>query len=83
MGYGYMDGAGFMGGWGMVFGGFMMLFWIAAFVALVVFLVRWISGEPKKGSAANAKAILEQRYARGELDTPEYQERLKALHSAT
>jgi putative membrane protein len=83
MGYGYMDGAGFMGGWGMAFGGFMMLFWIAAFVALVVFLVRWVGGEPKAAGKADAESILEQRYARGELDTPEYQERLKTLHNAT
>jgi putative membrane protein len=83
MGYGYMDGAGYMGGWGMAFGGFMMLFWIAAFIALVVFLVRWIGGETKKDVGVNAEAILEQRYAKGELDTPEYQERLKTLHSTT
>jgi len=42
MGYGMMENSGYMGWGGMFFGGFMMLFWIAVIVALIVLLIKWI-----------------------------------------
>ena len=82
MGYGMMNNFGIWGGWGMAFGGVMMIFWIVALVALVVFLVRWIGGTPNGASNRDAAQILKQRYARGEIDTAEYEERLQFLREA-
>jgi len=82
MGYTMTDGFGAWGGWGMAFGGFMMIFWLAVLVALIMFIVRWAGGTPKETSRKDAKQILKQRYARGEIDTSEYEERLQFL-SAT
>jgi len=42
VGYGLMDGSGYMGWDGMFLGGFMMLFWTALIVGLIVFLVKWL-----------------------------------------
>ncbi len=79
MGYEMIGDFGYMGGWGMAFGGLMMVFWIGALIALVVFLVKWAGGTPKDGSPRDAAAILKQRYANGEIDTSEYKERLQGL----
>jgi len=82
MGYGMMDGAGHMAGWGwggMAFGGLMMVLWIALIIALIVFLVRWISGSSQKNTAQSSLEILQQRYARGEIDSAELQERSNQL----
>ena len=83
MGYEMTSEFGYMGGWGMIFAGLMMVFWIGVLVALIVFLLKWIGGGPKEGSPRDgAAAILKQRYAGGEIDTSEYEERLKGLRSA-
>lgn len=78
-GYGHMYGVG----WGhTVFGFLMMLLVIAAVVVLVVLLVRWLGG-PGHGAPGHggrtALDILKERYARGEMDTKEFEERKKAL----
>ena len=72
-----------MDGWdgGMwVWGSLMMLFF-AAVVGLVVWAV--VRGghpsQPPVVSGDRARAILAERFARGELDTAEYHERLDAL----
>ena len=68
-------------GWGFGMGGFpMLIVWLAIIVA-VVLLVRWAAG---RGSAATpggerALAILEARYARGEIDREEYQQKRQDL----
>ncbi len=82
MGYDTINGFGYMGGWGMAFGGVMMVFWVVALVALVVFTTRWFGRNDESGNAPSAVEILEQRYARGEIETTEYEERLKGLRSA-
>jgi len=84
MGYGYMQGVGAMGGWGMAFGGLMMIIWFAIMVAVVVFLVRWLSGQPtpltgKKDSTAAALQLLQERYAKGEIDSADFDERMQKL----
>jgi len=79
-----MNGGNMMMGWGwggMAFGGIMMLLWFALIVALIVFLVRWISGTSGRNSNKDALDILKQRYARGEIDTAELEERLQQLRS--
>lgn len=77
-GYGPMYGIG----WGhTIFGFFMMLLVIATVVVLVVLLVRWLGGQGLRGHGTGAAAldILKERYARGEIDTKEFEERKKAL----
>ncbi len=82
MGYAMTDGFGNWGGWGMAFGGFMMIFWVVVLVALIVFIVRWAGGSPNEASNRDAAQILKQRYARGEINTSEYEEHLQFLRTA-
>ena len=80
MGYGY--GMGGMWLW-WLFG----LILVVGLVLLAVLLVRTLAGgtgsRPSGGagpaSANRAREILDERYARGEVSTEEYQERLRAL----
>lgn len=71
------------GGWGhFIFGPLMMLLFLAAIVAVVVLLVRWIGGTggggaPRPGAAA--RDLLDERYAKGEIDRDEYLQRKKDL----
>ncbi len=85
---GWQMGPGMMGGWGMGwFGGiFMLLFWILIIVGLV-FLIRWLihltKGEPGRSFSHSSRAldILKERYARGEIDKQEFEEKKKDLLS--
>lgn len=78
-----MEGMGTFGVWGPGFGWlFMILFWV--FVVLgVVALVRWLYGS--SGSSQNsppqktALQILEERYARGEIERDEFEQKRKDL----
>ncbi|VAW17197.1 hypothetical protein MNBD_ALPHA11-458 [hydrothermal vent metagenome] len=81
MGYSMTDGFGTWGGWGMAFGGFMMIFWFAVLVALIMFIVRWSGGNTNEVPRTDAAQILKQRYARGEIDAGEYEERLQFLQA--
>ena len=78
---------GWGGGWyGMIFGPFFMILALAAAVALVVLLVRWLGG-PWHGvqppySAPPGRTpldILKERFARGEIDKDEFEERRRVL----
>ena len=73
---GHMDGWG--GGWMWLRGALMMVIVAVA----VVWLVRATASGPR-GSASvgsdRARAILAERYARGEMTTEEYRERLDPL----
>ncbi len=79
-GHGQMWGHGW-GGW--IFGPLMMIVFIALTVAVVVLVVRWlggIGGGPAQGSKPKAALeILEERFARGEIDKDEFEERRRAL----
>ena len=70
----HMSGTG--GGWMWLWGTLMMLTWVAVIAAAVWFVARSLSGgSPSSG----AREILDERYARGELTTEEYRERLDQL----
>lgn len=58
------------------------LFWLlvlAAVVVLVLFLVRKPGGSGWKLPGDSAEEILRQRYARGEINREEYEDRLREL----
>jgi putative membrane protein len=84
---GYQMGPGMMGEWGMGwFGGiFMIIFWVLIIVGLV-FLIRWLvqstKGHSSPGwtdSSSRALDILKERYARGEINKQEFEEKKKDL----
>lgn len=61
----------------------MILFWLVLIV-LTVGVVRWLSGQRGDGHGSGAKrksalTILEERYARGEIDKKEFDEKRKDL----
>jgi putative membrane protein len=82
---GWHMGPGMMGGWGMGwFGGiFMMIFWVLVLVGLV-FLIKWLIQSSSRvksdaGSSDRALEILKERYARGEIDTAEFEAKKKVI----
>jgi putative membrane protein len=81
-----MDG-GMGGGWVMMVLGFLLFILVlGAVVAGVVYLVRGFSKPTDSGSAAqsgdsgSAQRMLDERYARGEIDKDEYEERRRNLN---
>lgn len=73
-------------GWGhMMFGGLTMIVFWGAIIVLVVVLVRWLAVVGPAGSGASSAQprtpleILQERFAKGEIDKKEYDERKKTL----
>lgn len=72
-------------GWGhMMFGGASMIIFWGAVIVLVILLVRWLGVSDrvegtKLPSGPSPLDILKERYARGELDTKDFEERKKKL----
>jgi putative membrane protein len=62
-------------GWGGMFlGPLFMIFWIAVLVAVVVLVLRWL-GVRSLGTGSSprtSREILDERYARGEIEREEY-----------
>ena len=73
----HMWGGG--GGFGMIFGGIAMILVVAAIIGLVVVAVRWLGPARRAGSGRTSLDILEERFARGEIDAQEFQERRRIL----
>ena len=78
------------GGWGwghMIFGSAMMIAFWGVIILLIVLAVRWLGGfghggvgHGGAGSASKtAVDILKERFARGEIDKAEYEDRLRTL----
>lgn len=77
----HMMGWGF--GWpGMIFGPIFMIVSLAVVIAGAVLLVRWFAG-PLQGPVSQQRDtpldILKERYARGEIDKDEFEERRRIL----
>lgn len=79
----HMDGYGW-GGWMWLWGPLMMVFWLVVLGGVAWLIVRATTanrggtgqaGDPNR----QAREILAQRYARGEIGTEEYEERLAKL----
>ena len=72
------------GGWGhMAFGSVTMILFLAVIVFVVMIAVRWAgnTGQSETSSSATETAleILRNRYARGEIDKDEFEERKNLL----
>jgi putative membrane protein len=78
---GHMDGYGW--GWMWLWGPLMVVFWIVVLGAVAWLIVRATTnqGGARQGGDPNrqAREILAQRYAKGEIGTEEYEERLAKL----
>jgi putative membrane protein len=74
---GWADGYGWMGpGWI-----FMILFW-ALVIAGVVAIVRWLGARNSGGGDTRRRTaleILQERYARGEIEREEYEQKRRDL----
>ncbi len=73
-------------GWGyMIFGGLMMVVFWGGIILLIVLAVRWIGGSSAdhtpSPASKSALDILNERFARGEIDKEEYEERKNLLSS--
>ncbi len=74
-----------LGGWGwggMILGPIMMILFIAAALAAVVLVLRALGVGPRRPAAREGRAaldILNERFARGEIDKDDYEERKRAL----
>jgi putative membrane protein len=75
------------GGWyAMIFGPLFMILFFAVLVSVVVLLVRWLGG-PWQGTMPPHHSppgrtpldILKERFARGEIDKEEFEERRRVL----
>lgn len=68
--------------WGMMFGSPMMIIAIALIGFLIILVVRRLSDKslPRNGTTS-ALEVLRQRYARGEIDKQEFEERSATLTS--
>ena len=71
------------GGWAhWIMGPFMMILFVGLLVFAVVAVIRWLGPPEQRGRQAggsSARAILEERFARGEIDEREFSERKRAL----
>ena len=83
MGYGYGPGWNMMGGWGAGYGyGLMHMAMSIAVIVAIVFLVIWLvrtmapAHHPRRSSGLE---VLEERYARGEINRDEYLQKKKDI----
>lgn len=72
--------------WGyghMMFGGLMMLLFWGGLILVIVLAVRWLGGSPgpelRAPGSKTPLEILQERFARGEIDKQEFDERKRLL----
>jgi putative membrane protein len=78
---------GWGGGWyAMIFGPLFMILFLAVLVAVVVILVRWLGGSWQREMPPHQFPpvrtpldILKERFARGEIDKAEFEDRRRVL----
>lgn len=71
-----MNGYGMMGGWGI--GPLFMLLILGLLIAFIVMVIKFLTGN-SRSATPSAIEILEERFARGEIDETEFQNREKQL----
>jgi putative membrane protein len=69
-------------GWGTGFGYmFMLLFWVLIIIGIIA-LARWLmmtAGNTSRSSPKTARQILDERYARGEIDREKFVQKKRDL----
>lgn len=75
--YGHMMDYGY--GIGMIFGPLLWLVILGGIVAGAIWLVRRTDGQGPSGNGTTARAELDMRFAKGEIDAEEYAARKKML----
>lgn len=74
-----------MGGWGVLWGWLFLALMMVGLVVLVVVLVRLLGDRGQRPDyvpppdRSRAREVLDERYARGEIDHAEYDERRRRL----
>jgi putative membrane protein len=73
-------------GWWWAFGALHMLLYWGVLILAIVLLVKWLFGRPGGGPQGRHRGrtaldILKERYARGEIDKQEYEEKKRDLES--
>ena len=80
-----MDDWGFGWGWGgsMFFGPLFMIAGPILLIVLVVLLIRWLtdSHDSPRPRIPTPREILDERFAKGEIDREDYETRRKALEA--
>lgn len=71
------------GGYSMFFGPLFMILVFAVAIAAIVLLVRWLGGVPQGTWPASQTPldILKERFAKGEINKDEFEERRRILGS--
>ena len=78
--YPYGPGMMWGGGWqGLLFGPLFMVLLLVGVVALVGFMSRWFGSPGHAPPPRTPLDILKERYARGEIDKEEFEERRRVL----
>jgi putative membrane protein len=75
-------------GWPMMLGAWLgMTLWILLLAGLIWGLIRWLGGRPwgraQMPSGPSALEILQQRYARGEIDHATFEQMRERLQAST
>ncbi|HVB48949.1 MAG TPA: SHOCT domain-containing protein [Burkholderiales bacterium] len=82
-GPGMMGGYGLGGGYGWGFGMVGMLLWWVLLILGIVLLVKWLfrgaAGHGEREAGKRPLDILKERYARGEIDKKEFEEKKRDL----
>ncbi|OGS90758.1 MAG: electron transporter RnfE [Gallionellales bacterium GWA2_60_18] len=79
-----MNDWGNFGGWGMGLGFvFMLLFWALVILGIAA-LIRWLLAQSPSGRGSRDRTpleIVQERYARGEIDHDEYEQKKRDLET--
>ena len=75
---------GMMPWYGIIFGPIMMIIWFVIMIVVAATVIRWLQGGtvgplPFLGAKKRALEILEERFAKGEIDKNEFEEKKRLL----